>query len=210
LGKIKNQLGDQIVLDGYYESNPMKLRLKWVIGPIGVLFGATYYVGGFVAAAAIGLGVDPIVLGVSWIATLIIIGVFGWQMPKLTEKGAAAYDHAKGFQEYITRAEKYRIQWQEKENVFERFLPYAMVFGVSEKWAKAFEGIAVRQPDWYEGSAFRSGVFNAAVFSSAFNSFNSSMRSAVVSRPSQSGGGSGFSGGGFSGGGGGGGGGGSW
>ena len=27
------------------------------------------------------------------------------------------------------------------QNLFEKYLPYAMVFGVVEKWAKAFEGL---------------------------------------------------------------------
>ena len=207
--KIKRQLGDQAVLDGYYASNPMKARAKWM-APVMILMFATWLAAPLMMAIPVFFGLSLITSAAAWFLSLIIVGIFGWFMPKMTPKGAMAYSHAKGFQEYITRAEKYRIQWQEKENIFEKFLPYAMVFKVSEKWTKAFEGVDMQQPDWYEGSAFRAGYFNAVIFTSSFDSFSKSMKTAVTSRPSQSGGGSGFGGGGFSGGGGGGGGGGSW
>jgi len=36
--------------------------------------------------------------------------------------------------------------------MFEKFLPYAMVLGVEDKWAKKFEGIYNTIPDCYEDS----------------------------------------------------------
>jgi len=195
LDVIKNGMYDETVRLGYFDRSPEKVRNAYV--GVGVVL---LVIGIFTAVFAFPLGITG--------ALLIFFGLI---MPRRTAQGVAALDHAKGFREYLSQAEKYRLQWQEKENIFEHFLPYAMVFGVVDKWSKAFEGLALRQPDWYEGSAFSAGAFHAAAFHSAFNSFNSSMSSAVTSRPSQSGSGSGFSsGGGFSGGGGGGGGGGSW
>ena len=45
-------------------------------------------------------------------------------------------------------------RWAEEENVFTRYLPYAIVFGCTEKWAKAFEGLQQMPPDttWYRSS----------------------------------------------------------
>ena len=45
-------------------------------------------------------------------------------------------------------------QWAEQENVFTRFLPYAVVFGVTDKWAKAFESLGQLPSDttWYVSS----------------------------------------------------------
>ena len=111
--------------------------------------------------------------------------------------------------DYLATAEKYRLQWQEKELIFEKFLPYAMVLGVADKWAKTFADLGLPPPTWYEGSASASGVFNAVAFTSSMRSFDSSVSAAMVSSPQQTSSGSGFSGG-SSGGGGGGGGGGSW
>jgi uncharacterized membrane protein len=131
-------------------------------------------------------------------------------MPRRSEKGTAALEHAVGFQEYLEKAEKYRLQWQEKEKVFESFLPYAMVFGVVAQWTKAFSSMDMKPPDWYEGSAFTAGHFNAVAFGSMMRGLDSSVGQAMSAKPQESSGGSGFSGGGHSGGGGGGGGGGSW
>ena len=103
-------------------------------------------------------------------------------------------------------------QFNEQENVFARYLPFAIVFGCVDKWAKAFEGIAgaaeAATSGWYSSSR----PFQVAAFTAGMSNFSSSVTSTISSSPSSSGssgGGSGFSGG-SSGGGGGGGGGGSW
>jgi uncharacterized membrane protein len=90
--------------------------------------------------------------------------------------------------------------------VFTRFLPFAVVFGATEKWAKAFEVLGI-QPDtsWYVSPH----PFAYASFAQSMDGFAVTTGGTIASTPSGSGS-SGFSGGGFSGGGGGGGGGGSW
>ena len=82
----------------------------------------------------------------------------------------------------------------------------AVVFGCTEKWAKAFASLGV-EPDtsWYMSSR----PFIYADFAHSVDGFSVATVGAIASTPAGSGS-SGFSGGGFSGGGGGGGGGGSW
>lgn len=144
---------------------------------------------------------------VSLVVTAMVIAAFGAVMPKRTESGTRLYEQVLGFQEYLSKAEKYRLQWQEKEHVFEKLLPYAMVFMVVDKWTNALAS-TIRQPDWYQSS--RPGVWDVYVFNSAMTDLNRSLNSAVMVSPkSAASGGSGI-GGGFSGGGFGGGGGGSW
>jgi len=141
------------------------------------------------------------------VISVFLFWFFSHFMPKRTLAGTEVYRKILGFKEYIKTAEKYRAQFYEKENIFEKYLPYAMIFGLTEKWAKAFEGIYQKPPSWYEGEfgpTFKVGTFSASLnscFSSLANSFSSRGGGAGVS---------GFGGGGFSGGGGGGGGGGSW
>jgi uncharacterized membrane protein len=84
--------------------------------------------------------------------------------------------------------------------MFERFLPYAMAFGVEEKWAKAFENIYREPPTWYYGGT---GHFSATSFSHSISSMSSAAASSMSSSPSSSGSGGGGSSGGGSGGGGG-------
>jgi uncharacterized membrane protein len=84
--------------------------------------------------------------------------------------------------------------------MFERFLPYAMAFGVEEAWAKAFRDIYREPPQWYSGG---SGPFNVSSFSHSIGTMSSAASSSMASSPSSSGSGGGGSSGGGSGGGGG-------
>ena len=104
-------------------------------------------------------------------------------------------------------AETERQRFAERENIFSEYLPYAIVFGCVERWAKAFKDIdtSAQTSSWYVGNA----PFNAGLMSSSLQGFSSNLGSAIAATPGSSGG-SGFSGGGGAGGGGGGGGGGSW
>ena len=98
-------------------------------------------------------------------SSILILIVFGVLMSKKTSKGAEVYWQIKGYKHYIDIAEKHRSEFNAKENIFEKTLPYAMVFGNINKWAKAFEGIAKKQPSWYHSSSTRS--FNSIVFASS-------------------------------------------
>ena len=141
----------------------------------------------------------------------------------LTDKGVALRRYAEGMKMYIHVAEAERIKLlQSPEGVakvgavdvnqpgqllklYERMLPYAILFDQEKEWSKRIGGLyetTQTSPDWYAGNT----AFNAAVFATAINSFSNSVTYSTPS--SSSSGGSG--GGGFSGGGGGGGGGGGW
>jgi uncharacterized membrane protein len=117
-----------------------------------------------------------------------------------------------GFQEFLSRAEKDRLERMKDKDLFSRFLPYAIALDVVDNWSKAFEGIYQEPPQWFRSQeGFR--TFSPFHFSRSITSATSSLASAMYSAPRGSGisgGGSGFGGGGFSGGGFGGGGGGSW
>lgn len=140
-------------------------------------------------------------------------------MKKRTKQGDEWLAKLIGFKEFIDKAEKDRIRVLVEQNpsYFYNVLPYAYVLGVTDKWAKNFEGIGVEPPNWYRGY-YGSSMFNTLLFTSMMTHNMSQFQSAMVSRPTPQGGsgggfsgGGGFGGGGFSGGGfGGGGAGGSW
>jgi len=139
----------------------------------------------------------------------VILLVFGYLMPKRTPEGEELLWKIKGFKMYMLTAEKYRQKFNEKENIFEKFLPYAMLFGITGIWIAKMKEIYGEDyfnhymPIWYVGYV---GNFNVDNFSNQLNAISTSMAQTMSSSPSSSGAG----GGGFSGGGGGGGGGGGW
>jgi uncharacterized membrane protein YgcG len=153
--------------------------------------------------------IDFLAGSIVWLACGLAIFFLGVRTNKRTPRGADLYWEAKGFRLYMETAEKYRQQFYEKENIFEKFLPYAMIFRMTKLWAKKMREIYGEEyfnnyaPVWYVGSTAN---FNLDSFSNQLDSISKSMSTAMSSNPSSSGSG----GGGFSGGGGGGGGGGGW
>ena len=196
---VKDELYKDMVSKKFFYENPESVRRKYMfIGLGGAILGGVLLFFGFNVPLVV---LIPFALGASLTgAVLIVISNF---MPRKTAYGREMYRRTRGYALFVTRAEKYRQQFFEKKNLFNEVLPYAIVFGVTEKFAKAFKdmGIEPQQPSWYTGSR----PFNTALFGASMANFSNSVGSAMAAAP----GGSGFSGGG-SGGGFGGGGGGSW
>jgi uncharacterized membrane protein len=126
-------------------------------------------------------------------------------MPARTVAGTRTLEEVLGFAEFLERVdrEKYQNVTRTPE-MFERFLPFAMAFGVERQWARAFEDIYMEAPAWYAG--MHAGSFNAGSFTRSLSTMSGQAASAMSSSPRTSSG-SGFSGGSSGGGGGGGGGG---
>ena len=123
-------------------------------------------------------------------------------MPARTVPGARAREATLGFREFLERVEveRYRKMITSPE-MFEKYLPYAMAFGVADKWAKAFESMNLQPPTWYVGTS--GAPFNVGSFTSSMSSMATTAASTMSSSPSSSGSGGGGSSGGGSGGGGG-------
>lgn len=145
----------------------------------------------------------------------IFINIIGGFMRKRTRRGSELLGSILGFKNFLEKAEKSRIEAlvEETPSYFYDVLPFTYVLGVTDKWAKKFEGIAMRPPNWYNDRYDQTVVFSPLIFQVALFSSMASMGSTMASRPAPQGsgpGGFGGGGGGFSGGGFGGGGGGSW
>ncbi len=203
LNKVKEAMYATMVEQGWYRKSPDSTRNLWLaVGVAAFVLG----IGAIVLAAAFThWALIPLPLPIAGVALIAGHGA----MPARTAKGSAMLRRIRGFERFITSAEVYRARFAEQASLFYDYLPYAIVFGATEGWAKAFEGLDdLPQPSWYTGAG---GIhaFQVATFSQSMHSFAVSSAGTIAATPGGSGG-SGFSGGGFSGGGGGGGGGGSW
>jgi uncharacterized membrane protein YgcG len=165
---------------------------------------------------AIVIGVLGTIAG-SWLGVLSLV-MLGAHRP-LTPSGAELREHLDGLREYIRLAEADRIRMLQSVSgaerlegpdgaivkVYEKLLPYAVLFGLEKEWAAEIaKYYDENPPDWYDGNV--SG-FHVAAFAASMGALSSSVSTTYSgSSSSSSSGGSG--GGGSSGGGGGGGGGG--
>lgn len=199
---IRGGVFERLASRGLQRSRPDRVKGAWAVG--GVLFGMATVALSATVAARFNLAPPAIFIGAG-IGALIII-LFGRIMPARTVAGARTLEQVRGFEEFLRRVEGDRYERVIKTpEMFERFLPYAMAFGVEKKWARAFQDILRDPPTWYVGS--NPAGFNASTFSSRLGDMTSRAGSTMSSSPRSSGG-SGFSGGSSGGGGGGGGGGG--
>jgi uncharacterized membrane protein len=202
LSRIKNSTFDRLVERGLYRSRPDRVRAMWMVGAAVLTFPIAM-VGAFIGDK---FGMSPVAFILAAVLSGVIVLAFGYFMPARTVAGARAYEDTRGFEEFLRRVDSDRYARVVKTpEMFERFLPYAMAFGVEARWARAFEDIYKEPPTWYVGTNM-SG-FNARSFSSRISTLSTRAGSTMSSSPRSSGG-SGFGGGGSSGGGGGGGGGG--
>ena len=132
-----------------------------------------------------------------------------------TAEGRAVCDQVEGFRTYLATAEADQLKFEEGEDIFSKYLPWAIIFELADRWAKicgdlvAMGRLPNETPYWYVGS-YQMNAFNTSFLTSSLTSAATPVASSSGAGGTGFGGGSAFGGGGFSGGGGGGGGSGSW
>jgi len=160
-------------------------------------------------ASGVEAGMDPLALFASLglgAAALIVLGpLLHRNLPPTgrSPEGVRTLELVLGFREFLARVETDRFRRMiTSPALFEQYLPYAMAFGVEDKWAKAFEALNAPEPEWYVGrgqGSFRTGDL-ARGLNRMSRQAGSAMRSGGSSSSGSGGGGS--SGGGSGGGGG--------
>ncbi|MBK8468872.1 MAG: DUF2207 domain-containing protein [Actinomycetales bacterium] len=217
LSSAKDQMYDEVLQRRWFRKSPQSQRMAWR----GLGF---FLMGGGVVTAfaygSISRGIDgagglslPIpsgwVLGAGLLVAGFIVQALGARMASKTAEGSAVLAQSLGFRQYLVTAEANQIRFEEAQEVFSRFLPYAIVFGVAERWATVFQEVAaaaaaagqgIVMPSWY--------IYHGALFpdfgsiANGVDSFSTNAAGTFQSTPGSSGGsGFGSSGGSFSGGG---------
>jgi uncharacterized membrane protein YgcG len=197
---IGQTAGKDMVTSGLFRTDPLKAAIPYIT--VGVILAAAgFYLGGFTRGL---------------ILPGLIVILFGTLMPARTPAGVEKRDYLLGLKMFISVTEAERIKALQSPRgdltekidtndpsklvkLYEKLLPYAMLFGIEKEWAEQFAQLYQTPPDWYSGSS----AFNAAYFAGSLSNFTNNS-TASFTPPSSSGSG------GFAGGGGGGGGGGGW
>ena len=150
---IKSEIYNALVERGYFPASPERVRMKYALLGIGIdILGVLTTVGGWMFLSpwidlAFLPGVALIVLG----ALIIVMANF---MPRKTEKGAEEAAKWRAFRTYLTRLHKLP-DTEKAQEIMERYLPYAIAFGVEDAFLKRFESVAEKQgrevywPTWY-------------------------------------------------------------
>ena len=98
-----------------------------------------------------------------------------------TADGRAVCDQVEGFKTYLATAEADQLRFEEGEDIFSRYLPWAIAFELADRWAKicgdlvAMGRLPNATPYWYYGN------YNMAAFNTGF--LTSSLTSAATPVP---------------------------
>jgi uncharacterized membrane protein YgcG len=215
---------EQVERKGWYSRMPGRGR-----GSGSMPGGAACGIGCFAVLWVFGGGIMGVIAafaggggnGLAWVIGLpgvMIVATFVYYLwmrsrGRRTPLGRALTDQVIGFRTYLATAEADQLRFEEGEDIFSKYLPWAIVFDLADRWQRicaqlVAAGRIPADPYWYSGpSYYYSGFAAGSISDTVARTFD------PPPTPSSSGGGggssSGFSGG-SSGGGGGGGGGGSW
>jgi len=114
--------------------------------------------------------------GIGWLT--VPFAVLGFGVFALIQRGAARTPFGSavafqclGFKKYLQTAKVDQIRWEEGQDIFSQYLPYAVSFGCADHWAFIFQelvdrGSPVPQPTWYSSdSGFAYPVWRSIVHS---------------------------------------------
>ncbi|MFH1833678.1 MAG: DUF2207 domain-containing protein, partial [bacterium] len=144
VGPIVEQIYDETTKAGLFGQSPKKVRSRW----IGYGFLVAVVLGGLTVIMALA-GVP----GWGWfllgsIVSVIIVWAYSPFMPQRTKKGAQEQKKWEAFRNYLDDLTRFQDMEAAQES-FEKYLAYAIAFGVEKQWVRRFEGLNVPPPVWY-------------------------------------------------------------
>lgn len=202
----------------------VRSRAAVILQSVAIALAVAGLVVAIVAVASGRLSAGPALLAISVGALLVAASSFYTfsRHTVLTPEGAQAYEHLQGVREFIRVAEEDRLRMLQSYtgaerrtdegvdviHIYERLLPYAMLFGMEEEWGRVLETAYTREthgPSWIGDPAsfalrtslvaFMSSSTAAATYSAPSTGTSSSSGGSFGGGFSGGGGGGGFSGG---------------
>lgn len=131
---------------GYFKVNPQKVHLKYQLIGMGAFFGG---IAGTVLSLLVFTG-PPYIL-FFWAGMMIsglIITTVSKKIPNRTAIGQVTLSNWLAFRKYLTNPTKIAFSY-ENQNLFQKYLPYAIVLDCEVAWAKRFSEASFVLPDWY-------------------------------------------------------------
>ncbi len=142
--EFEDEVYGALVEDGYFSKDPGAVRRFWRRVALAVAVATVAAVGAMGSLGLPGWGF----LGVGGGVTAVFVLVFSPFMPYRTPLGQEAKSRWEAFRDYLADLERL-ADFEPAQHLFDRFLPYAIAFGVAEAWARRFDQRAVEAPTWF-------------------------------------------------------------
>lgn len=159
---IKQAMYAEMVSRGYYPTAPDSVRtLFGVVGGAAMLLALLVAFG--LSTWLFELTPAAICPGIGLFVVAVAILVASRAMPRKTERGAVAAARWKGFKEYLRNIDRY-ADLEAQKALWDRWLPYAIAFGVDKEYIRKFEGASAPAPGWYIPSPDLYGPYRRRYF----------------------------------------------
>ena len=139
----------ELVDHQYFREAPDKTRARWkriyklipllAVGIAVVVFLATGQLTGWV--------VFPLLIGLVF---MLLADRLSRAMPAKTLAGAESAAKWRAFRAYLDDIDN-RLDLAESKAIFDKYLPYAVAFGLEQSWVTKFAHVATPTPEWYGG-----------------------------------------------------------
>ena len=126
---MRDSVRNQVTARGWFRKVPVARRATGSFG-FGVIV--------FRSSAASPLARGSLWLLVPLLPIIITVPVIRFKLRRgqRTADGRAVCDQVEGFKTYLATAEADQLQFEEGEDIFSRYLPWAIVFELADRWAK--------------------------------------------------------------------------
>lgn len=143
---IQDALYTATVREGLFAADPEKTRSRYgCLAALGfVATGLVLVVGIMVAEFAPAILCLPVSLAIVATGALVV----SRYMPRKTPTGADAAARWGAFKRYLEDIDEYR-DIAEAGEIFDRYLPYAIAFGLDQHWIEVFARVDADVPPWY-------------------------------------------------------------
>ena len=148
LTQIRKELYKELEQRGFVRRSPEGVRGTYGCLSFGI--GGVAFLSFFALPGIFGNGVSTVICpSLALGATAVIAFVVSRYMPAKTAKGAEAAAQWMAFKKYLQEIERY-TKLEEATEIFEKYLPYAVAFGLERSWIRKFSAVPNTPiPPWY-------------------------------------------------------------
>lgn len=147
--EIKAGFYKELVDHQYFRESPDKTRARWkrIYKLTPILVGVIAIVVFLTTGQLTGWVVFPLVIG---LAFMFLADRLSKAMPAKTLAGAESAAKWRAFKAYLDDIDN-RLDLAESKAIFDKYLPYAVAFGLERSWVQKFAYVATPTPEWYGG-----------------------------------------------------------
>ncbi|MXY95609.1 MAG: DUF2207 domain-containing protein, partial [Caldilineaceae bacterium SB0664_bin_27] len=159
---LKRALYSEVTAQGFFARSPEKVRNQYAV--LGIILlalaglagkGLYTLFGGLTGAAALpGIGLAATALG------FLLLSRF---MPRKTVLGSKLAARWQAFKSYLREIDRFSDLEEQKE-LWDRWLPYAIAFGLDKQYIRKFEKVKAPAPSWYIPSPKLYGQYRSAYY----------------------------------------------